>query len=292
MDKKIIKIAEKTQEYITKNKNVPASVKVDNVKYNYGKLISIFADAIVNNKAKVTNKTINNAPAPTGDKINTDIKKENYITICKTTNSFINKESRAPNYALFKNTKIHPLILVDAFSRIILFSNKNNRLPNTCKFNSGIIKKNTASPIQSNDSVFKYFVKVFGAVKTIDEALGKVKDRGYGHYFDDFLSNIQTIDNLKNGGQKPNCTDACHVFWHIAKALGYDVIVEHVRCKSSGEGHVRLKLRHAKHTGGNWIRRDPACVVSANGKALTEIWCSNGTLLATNPSWFMVNVNR
>ena len=292
MDKTIIKIAEKTQSYITKNKNVPASVKVDNVKYNYGKLIDIFSDAIVNNKAKVTNKTINNAPSPTGDKINTDIKKADYISIAKNAKSFITKESRAPNYALFKSTKIHPLVLVDAFSRIILFTDDNKRLPNYCKFNSGIIKKNNASPVQSNDSVFKYFVKVFGAVKTIDEAFNKVKDRGYGHYFNDYLSNKQTIDNLKNGGQKPNCTDTCHLFWHIAKALGYDVIVEHVRCKSSGEGHVRLKLRHSKHTGGNWIRRDPACIVSANGKALTEIWCSNGTLLATNPSWFMVNVNR
>lgn len=291
MNAKAIAIGVKVASYVEKHGAFPASITLDNVKYNYGTFNAILADGIVNSKPTLKNKTYNNAPSPTGDKINKTLTKNEYIKLAKDIVSFY-KKGRCPNYALYQKYKISPQVFGYDFAKIARFYGINARLPNTCKFNSGIIKKNTASPIQSNDSVFKYFVKVFGAVKTIDEALGKVKDRGYGHYLDDFLSNKQTIDNLKNGGQKPNCTDACHVFWHIAKALGYDVIVEHVRCQSSGEGHVRLKLRHAKHTGGNWIRRDPACVVSANGKALTEIWCSNGKLLATNPSWFMVNVNR
>lgn len=293
INKTIIKLAEKTQEYITKHKTVPASITLDNKKYNYAKLISIFGEAIQNNKTTISNKTISNAPSPAGDKINATLEKTQYMTIVKTTNSFIRKESRAPNYTIFKSTKIHPLVLVDAFSRIILFINKNNRNPKTCKFNSNVIKKNTASPIQSNDTVFNAFVKAFGAVKTIDEAFKKVRDKGYGHYFNDYLSNLQVINNLKTGkGQKPNCVDACQMFWHIAKALGYEVVVVHVKCISSGEGHVRLRLKHKVHTGGNWIDRDPACVVSANGKSLTDIWCGNGKLLATNPSWFMETVNR
>jgi hypothetical protein len=80
------------------------------------------------------------------------------------------------------------------------------------------------------------------------------------------------------------------VFWHIAKALGYEVKCMHVQCSTGG--HVRLKLKHSKHTGGNWINRDPACVLSANGKPLTAIWCENAPLNATNPSWFLANVNR
>jgi len=34
----------------------------------------------------------------------------------------------------------------------------------------------------------------------------------------------------------------------------------HVKCRVSGTGHIRLRLRHKKHTGGNWINRDPAAV--------------------------------
>ena len=89
-----------------------------------------------------------------------------------------------------------------------------------------------------------------------------------------------------------NCTDSCQVFWHIAKALGYDVHCLHVRC-SGGDGHVRLKLRHKKHTDGAWILRDPAAVLDRNGREVSYNWCANGyTLLATDPSWFLANVNR
>lgn len=31
----------------------------------------------------------------------------------------------------------------------------------------------------------------------------------------------------------------------------------HVRCRVSGTGHIRLRLRHKKHTGGKWINRNP-----------------------------------
>lgn len=293
MNLKIVELAENVQSYITKHNTVPASIKIDKVKYNYGKLLSIFSEGILNNDVKISKKVVGNAPSPNGDKINNDINKENYLIIVKTTKKFIRTQKRSPNWVLYKGYKIHPLVLVDAFSRIILFQHKNQRLPTTCKFNSGVIKTNKSSPVQSNDSVFNYFVKVFGNVSTIDEALSKVKGKGYGHYFNDFLSNKQVIDNLHSGnGQKPNCTDAVQVFYHIAKVLGYEVIIEHVLCTGSGEGHVRLKLRHSKHTEGNWIRRDPACVVSANGKPVNAIWCSDGRLLATNPSWIFESINR
>ena len=104
-------------------------------------------------------------------------------------------------------------------------------------------------------------------------------------------SNKTSIDRMysKSG---INCTDSCQVFWHIAKALGYDVHCIHVRC-SGGDGHVRLKLKHSKHTSGNWIYRDPAAILSQNGQPLTYNWCSsNYTLLAQEPSWFLANVNR
>lgn len=47
------------------------------------------------------------------------------------------------------------------------------------------------------------------------------------------------------------------VYYRIAKSLGYDVQFVHVRCRVSGTGHIRLRLRHKKHTGGKWINRDP-----------------------------------
>lgn len=294
-NKKVSKIADKTQEYITKNKNIPASITVDKVKYNYAKLNNIFAYAILNKDTTVTSKVITNAPAPTGDTFKATYTKDEYISICKTLKSFDKEHGRNPNYILHNKKKINPLVLVDVLSRIIVFAEENNRLPKTADINTNILKtlKVTSTTKKvSNDEVFNYFVKIFGMVKTIDEALAKIKEKGYGHYFNNMLSNKQVIDNLKTSGkQKPNCTDIMQMLYHIGKALGYDVKIIHVKCQSTGEGHVFGKFRHKKHTGGNWIYRDGACVINNNGKPITCVWCKDGRVQAENPSWFMETVN-
>ena len=140
--------------------------------------------------------------------------------------------------------------------------------------------------------VYNYFCKVFGKVTTIDGALSKIDDKGYGYYYNDKLTNKQVIDGLnKPNGVKPNCTDICQMMWHVAKALGYDVKLIHVQCTSGG-GHVYLKLYHKKNTEGNWIIRDPAAVASKNGKNIRNVWCKNGKLIDTNPQWFMDTLNK
>lgn len=35
------------------------------------------------------------------------------------------------------------------------------------------------------------------------------------------------------------------------------LLYDHARFRVSGTGHIRLRLRHKKHTGGKWINRDP-----------------------------------
>ena len=188
-------------------------------------------------------------------------------------------------------TKINPLVFVDVLSRILIFIKENKRYPETVTINTNILKTSNSTKVVSKDKVFNYFVETFGQVSTIDGALLKIKDKGYGHYFNNYLTNKQVIHNLKNGGQKPNCVDASQMIWHIAKALGYEVRALHVLCAGSGEGHIRLQLKHNKHTGGKWINRDPACVVSNNGKSVSCVWCGGGKLLATNPAWFMESLN-
>lgn len=294
-NKKVSKLASTAQEYITKKKNIPASITVDKIKYNYAKLNNIFAYAILDKDTKVSSQIIVNAPAPTGDTFKATYTKDEYISICKTLKSFDKEHGRNPNYILHNKKKINPLVLVDVLSRIIVFAEENNRLPKTADIDTSILKtlKVTSTTKKvSNDEVFNYFVKLFGMVKTIDEALAKIKEKGYGHYFNNMLTNKQVINNLKsNGKQKPNCTDIMQMLYHIGKALGYDVKIIHVKCKSSGEGHVFGKFRHKTHTSGKWITRDGACVISPNAKPLTCVWCANGNIVDTNPDWFMATVN-
>ena len=52
---------------------------------------------------------------------------------------------------------------------------------------------------------------------------------------------------------------------------------------------MRLRLKHKKNTNGKWIYRDPACVLSDNGKGITCNWCMDGRILAYDPSWVLAD---
>ena len=283
------KIAEEVQSYVDKHKKFPASIKVDGKSYNYGTFTEILADTVVNTASKYNGKVYNNAPAPVGDIIKAEVNKNDYTRMAREVVAFYINHKRCPNYVLYKNQKVRPKQFTYCFAKIVNFTAKNQRYPSSCKFENVFMASTPKT--ESTDEVFNYFVKTFGKVSTIDEALQKVKEHGYSYYYDDVYNNRQCIDRMK-AKKGINCTDSCQVFYHIAKELGYSVNVLHVYCTGSGGGHVRLQLKHSKHTSGKWINRDPACVLSQNGKPLTDIWCGNGKLLATNPSWFMAAVNR
>ena len=132
--------------------------------------------------------------------------------------------------------------------------------------------------------ILEYFESKFGEMSCIDDCLEAIQGNGYGYYYDDQYSNYTSINRMANG-QGVNCTDSCQVFWNLAKALGYDVRCIHIGCRS-GDGHVRLQFNR----GDGWFDRDPAAVL--NGNSITNIWCANGEYWATNPSWFMENIER
>lgn len=277
----INKIAKKVKDNVEKNQKLPTIEG-----YNYAEYGYLLAQSVIHPGKDITKKTVSKAPSPSGNSISHTITKTNYVKIAKNFVEFIKNTGRCPNFTQFQTNKLRPKLLIYCFAKIVVFYAENKKMPSYCNFNSKVFKKYT--PV-SNDKVFNYFVKKFGKVNTIDEAFSKVKDRGYSYYYDDIYDNISAIDRIYKK-QGINCTDSCQVFWHIAKALGYNVRCLHVQCSSGG--HVRLQLKHSKHTGGNWINRDPAAILSNNGKALTYIWCSNGRLNATNPNWFLENVNR
>lgn len=278
----INKIAKNVKQSVEKNQKLPTMTG-----YTQSQYIYLLAKSVANPGKSITVKKINKAPNPLGVNISRSIDKVDYVKLAKNIVSFIDNNGTVPNFVQFKTYKIAPKLFTYCFAKIVVFYAENKKLPSYCNFNSNVFKKTT---IVSNDEVYNYFIKIFGKVSTIDEAFNKVKEHGYSYYFDDKYSNKQTIDRIYKK-QGANCTDSCQVFWHIGKALGYEVRCIHVRC-SSGDGHVRLQFKHSKHTSGNWINRDPAAIISANGKPLTYIWCEKGTKLAINPKWFLENVNR
>ena len=295
--KDIVALATKFKTYVEKHHKFPKEMEYNGKKYNYGTIAYYFTEFIRLNGKKVTDKTIKNNTSNTKTSINEKITEKDYRDQCKRISQFISKNGKIPStVATVKSKKtVIPSDYIYAFSKIIVFYAGHTRFPATCLYDSSIYNtkstpKKDKTTVKSNE-VYEYFVKTFGKITDFDSALTKIKGKGYGYYYNDKLSNKQVIHNLKKGGQKPNCTDISQMLWHIAKALGYEVKAVHMQCKSGG-GHIYLKLKHPKNTKDKWITRDGACVISDNGKPITCVWCSNGTLIDVNPSWFKETLNK
>ena len=262
-----------------------------NVEQNYKLTISTkwtyyICKAILNPKHDIEKIKFDKAPKPLGTYISRQINKNNYLKLAKATVKFIEKHKRLPNCIKWGAYKIRPSIYVYMFSRILVYYATHSALPTYVDVNSKAYTK----PVETKNEVYNYFVKVFGKIGSIDEALSKIQGRGYGYYYDDQYSNHDAIDRMKSG-KGVNCTDSCQVMFNILLQLiqlGKYKKVEclHVKCRG-GDGHVRLRIAL---NDGSKIYRDPASVL--DGSDITHNWCSNGTLIAIDPQWFKNNLNR
>lgn len=270
----------------TVKKNVETSYKLG----ASPKWVYYFAKAIMNPKKDIQRVEFKEAPKPTGKPISRQLSKSTYLDLAKQLIKFVEHHKRLPNYLSWNGYRIRCRVYVYMFAKVLVYYNKHDKLPLEVDVNYKAFYK----PTETGNNVYDYFVKIFGKFdNTIDGALSKVVDTGYGSYYDDQKTNKETIDSMKSKNQsnKPNCTDSCHVFFNIMLQLikmGKYRKIEclHVNCSSGG--HVKLRI--TKNNGDTFIR-DPAAVISRNGKGLTANWCIN-TPKAVNPAWFMSNLNR
>ena len=218
-----------------------------------------------------------------GDNFGRQIYKSDYTDMAKRFVAYTEKHHQLPSNIHVKDMKMRVSDYTYMFSRILVYYNTHGAYPKYANVNSKSFTKET----ETGNAVYDYFVKKTGKkFTTLDELLAYVKKNGrYIFEFDDVRSNKQVTDCMCG-----NCTDWLQWLWNMAKAMGYDCRAIHVKCRVSGTGHVRGQFKHPVNTGGKWIDRDPAAV--ADGGAITDIWCANGIVLATNPSWFLANLNR
>lgn len=189
-----------------------------------------------------------------------------------------------PNYVTLKNGDvIDKAEHVDMAIRTEAFITANKRLP-------AIVYRMSKLPDYS-DSTMKLFIKTFSFKgNTINEALAVIaKNELYSKYFDSQKTDRKTINDAKVG-KGSNCVDWGQVYYRIAKSLGYEVQFVHVKCRVSGTGHIRLRLKHKKHTSGNWIDRNPAAVAETNSGNVRAIWCGDGYVIAYDSSWIFTDL--
>ena len=243
------------------------------------------AKAILKPKTDIKKITVHGASQSQGDDFSRQIPKANYLDMAKRLTAYVEKNNKLPNYITIGNKRMRVSDYTYMFSKVLLYYDEHNQLPNYVNVNSKVYVK----PEESGNVVYDYFVKVFGKITCIDDALEKIDRKGYGYYYDDVYSNKEAIDRMK-AGKGVNCTDSCHVFYNLGlvfvkKGVYKKVECLHVKCQG-GDGHVRLRFTLPN---GEKFYRDPACTLSDGGVCN---WCMNGTLLAIDPYWFMQNLHK
>lgn len=270
---------------VSKAKEVKKTVESE-YKLPFSTMVYYICKAILKPKQNVKKIKIDKAEKSTGDYFSRQIYKSTYIDMAERLCAYVEKHNQLPNNIKDNKGKLMKVSdYVYMFSRVLVYYDKNGSLPAYANVNSKAFTK----PTETTNEVYDYFVKVFGKIFCIDDALDKINKKGYGYYYDDVYSNKETIDRMKQG-KRVNCTDSCHVFYNLGLAFikqGKYKKVEclHIMC-SGGDGHVRLRFTLPN---GEKFYRDPACTLSDGGYCN---WCLNGTLRAIDPSWFMANLHR
>lgn len=272
-------------EIVEKAKNIKTNVEKD---YKLGESSAwtyYICKEIIQRTKTVAKIGVGGATQSQGNDLSRQITQEHYLDMAKRLVKFVENNHKLPNYITYNKYKVRVSDYTYMFARILAYYDNKKKLPAYVNVNSKAFTK----PSESTNEVYDYFVKTFGKISCIDDALEKIAGRGYGYYYDDVYSNKQSIDRIKQG-LGVNCTDSCHVFYNLGLAFikqGKYKKVEclHVKCRG-GDGHVRLRFTLPN---GETFYRDPACTLSDGGMCN---WCMDGTLLAINPSWFLENLNK
>jgi len=144
--KTIIKISEKIKNYVEEEGELPKTVTVDKVEYNYPTCAYLMTNAIINPKKDVELIKMSKAPSPTGETVNLSLTTNEYKSLAKNLITFMKPKNsrRLPNYLTGKNKKIKQRVFIYSFAKILVFYDKNGRLPTSCGFKtSETIKKQT-----------------------------------------------------------------------------------------------------------------------------------------------------
>lgn len=276
---------------LQKAKNVVNNVKKD---YTLGEATSwsyYFGQAILHPGKVIDRINFSAAKDSNGTYISRDIYMSTYKDMAKRLVNYVREKEQLPNNIKFttKSNKTYYLevkMYMLLFAKVLVYYDKNKEFPQPINITSKAFIK----PTETTNGVYDLFVKTFGKISCIDDALEKIAGRGYGYYYDDHKSNAETITSIASGSHSddPNCTDATQMMKNVADGTGKYKKVDcvHVKCRG-GDGHVYLKITQKD---GSVFYRDPAAVLDSGD--ITRVWCSDGTVLAINPSWWTANLYK
>ena len=275
----IVTLSNTVKTYVEKNKMLPSKVGTLII----GEYGSILAKSVLNPQTEIKKVVYSNAPNPVGDSINKTLTRKEFTGIANDVNKFITANKRLPNYVTFQNKKINIKLVIYCFAKIVNFAGKNNRLPNTCEFNSNVFSTSkSASYSTKGGKVCKQLMNLakmsINNYKDVYQAMGKIFT--YDYYYNDVQTQSQTISKRKG-----NCTDLNQVERAALLELYSKDVVQIVRglvrCNDGKTyGHVWCRIK----VNGNWVNIDASA--AAKGKSLGSVICASVVEITNvNPSW-------
>lgn len=289
----INELAKAVKSTVEKTHKLPSTVTAGGVTLTKCELAYLFSFAINHDWTGIEVPEVRKETKSYGDEMSVNIYASDYHDQARRIVQHIKQNGSCPNYTrtIRGNMRASIDLYIYSFSKILVFFYKKGQMPNYCLYQSSVfVEEPPSTKVETPQQVLNYFKRVFGEISCLDDALEKVYDKGYAYYYNDAYTNKESIDRIK-AGKGINCTDACHVFYNIAVALGIykKVDVLHVLC-SQGDGHVRLRITLPD---GDVFYRDPACTLDWDSSGAYCNWCTqNYTILAVNPYWFMKDINR
>ena len=275
-------------KHTLKNYRLPEKLSYDGVTYYILEYVYIVSYGVYHLKSDFTipNFTwVSNE----GEDVTERVSQAGYLDMAKRVYNYIMKNGKVPTYVRTPNGKQCPIKLyVYHMSTIIQYYNNHKKLPDSCKFDYKTFHRPEPQKSRS-EKILDEFEKYFGTCKYIDDALAKIRGRGYAFYFSDGYNMYETIRRVYNG-EGANCYDIAEVLYHLALGMNtkygrnYQVQYLDVWCPVSGYDHIRIRLRNG--STGEWWYRDGACVL--DGGAITDNWCgTSNNIIEVNPSWIM-----
>ena len=294
--KDVITGATNLKSYYSSNNQLPNTVTTGGYTFTLPEFLYVMSQAISqigkSNYNNIAIKTgVNSPQSPSGDTINNNLYKSDYLTVAGNVATFISSNNRAPNYASSSLGNIAYSELVDAFSRILAFYGSNsNTLPNYVTINygsssssssisvtgSGLNQKNTITDLsaylksstncQVGDSKIKSVVNGLISGLTTDTQKATaiynyVRDKiSYSFYYN---TNYGAKGTLTAG--KGNCVDQAHLLVAMFRTAGLAARYVHGTCTfSSGStyGHVWTQVL----IGDTWVVADPTSSKNSFGK--------------------------
>ena len=244
-----------------------------------------FAKCILKGKKDIPDIKIANAKKNTGNNLSRQVKRSVYLDMADRFTEYVEKHNQLPNNIKVTNKVMRVTDYTYMFANILVEYSKTKALPKTIDVNSKAFIK----PTENKNTVFTDWVNTFKFTpKYLDDVCDYIlKHFTYLFYYDDQKSNAEVISS-KSG----NCTDLLQMLINMAEAMNYEWKVCHVKCNQSGTGHVYGMFRRNDVNNGEWFIRDIACIADESRYC---VWCeagNGGSLLATNPSWFLANLRR